>query len=93
MIDSTTTSAAAVSGSNLRAELMKLVAGCPADACNPADCPLFHVRQLNDQQRLQWFDSLTLAEMEYLACYHYVCLKLKLEAPSGQQTLASSLQV
>ncbi len=62
---------------------MELVHGCPADQCNPADCPLFEVRQLSYHQRFQWFNALAPADLEFLAAYHYVCLKLKLDAHPG----------
>jgi len=93
MNDTDPTSTAVLSGSVLRAELMTLIERCPADLCNPEDCPLFPVRQLNDQERLECLDSLTPAEMEYLACYHYVCLQLKLAAHPVLQTPRPSVQL
>ncbi len=77
------TSSATLPGSGLRAELMELIHNCPADCCNPEECPLFHVRQLDDYPRLQWLNALDLADLEYLAAYHHVCMKLKLQAPQG----------
>lgn len=80
MNDTATTTVTTTPGSNLRAELMELVHRCPVDRCNPADCPLFEVRRLSYHQRLQWFSALTEADLEFLAAYHFVCLKRKLEA-------------
>ena len=93
MIETSTTSATKLSGSKLRAELMKLVDACPVELCNPDDCPLHEVRQLNNHQRRQWFKALNLTELEYLASYHFVCMKLKLEAHPGLQTQAPSVRV
>lgn len=84
MTDATTSESGAASSSALRAELMELIHGCPVDLCNPETCPLFQLRQLNYQQRIEWFNSLTPEDLEYMAAYHYVCMKLKLAAHSGE---------
>lgn len=31
-------------------------------------------------ERLQWFNALTEEDLEYLAAYHHVCLKVGLES-------------
>jgi len=84
MNETATTSTAVLSGAFLRSELLKLIENCPVDLCNAVECPLFPVRQLNEEERLEWLDSLDVKEMEYLACYHHVCMKLKLEAHPGE---------
>ena len=64
----------------LRAEILEIAQNCPVDACNAEDCPLFQVRQLPPDQRGQWIDSLTQADLEYLTAYHHVCLRLIFQA-------------
>jgi len=64
----------------LRASLLDLINVCPVEQCNPADCPLFALREMDHCQRLHWFASLDRADLEYLAAYHYVCMKIKLGA-------------
>jgi hypothetical protein len=62
----------------LRASLLELINVCPVEQCNPADCPLFMLRKMNPAQRLQWFASLSQADLEYLANYHYACMNIRL---------------
>ena len=62
---------------------MELLDNCPAELCDPEDCPLYQVRQLNYPRRIEWFKALTTEDLEYLAAYHHVSMKLKLQA---QQT-------
>jgi len=71
--------------SELRASLLELLNTCPVEQCNPADCPLFSLRQKNYRQRLLWFCALGREDLEYLAAYHHVCMNLKLNArrPAG----------
>lgn len=64
----------------LRAGLLELVNICPVEKCNPADCPLFALRELTHRQRLDWLGALNQADLEYLAIYHYVCMNIKLGA-------------
>ena len=64
----------------LRASLLDLINVCPVEECNPADCPLFALREMGHRERLHWFASLDRADVEYLAAYHYVCMKIKLGA-------------
>jgi hypothetical protein len=65
---------------DLRASLLELIEVCPAEQCNPADCPLFQLRKMNHRQRLDWFASLDRADLEYLAAYHYACMNIRLGA-------------
>lgn len=60
--------------------VLSLAVGCPVDHCNPADCPLAEIRQLELGKRLEWLKSLSDDELVYLNSYHYICLKTKLEA-------------
>jgi hypothetical protein len=66
--------------SELRASLLELIHVCPVEQCNPADCPLFPLRQMNYRQRLLWFCALSQTDLEYLAAYHNVCMNVKLSA-------------
>jgi hypothetical protein len=62
----------------LRAGLLGLVNVCPVEKCNPPDCPLFALRELDHRRRLEWFSALKEADLEYLAVYHYVCMNARL---------------
>jgi len=62
----------------LRHSLVELLDKCPADCCNPIDCPLHKVRKMSRKRRLNWFNGLTSADLEYLASYHHTCMGLKL---------------
>jgi len=61
----------------LRASLSALMESCPVDRCNPMDCPLFALRELEPSEREQWFEALNEEDLKYLAAYHYVCRNLK----------------
>ena len=65
--------------SELRDSLMSLTKCCPVDGCNPEDCPLFLVRKMSADERVQWFNGLSLEGLSYLAAYHQTCLGHKLE--------------
>jgi hypothetical protein len=64
----------------LRASLLELIDVCPVTQCNPRDCPLFALRNMNIDQRQRWFEALHRTDLEYLAGYHYVCMNLQLRA-------------
>lgn len=64
----------------LRDNVLSLAMNCPVDSCNPGECPLYHIRQLDLDSRLEWFKHLSDEELIYLNAYHYVCMKTKLEA-------------
>jgi len=66
--------------SELRDNILSLAMACPVDHCNPEDCPLFKVRQLELARRLEWFRGLSDDELVYLNVYHYVCMKTRLTA-------------
>jgi hypothetical protein len=68
----------------LRADLLNLAVDCPFDHCNPADCPLFELRQLSPRLRRQWIQALTEADLVYLATYHHICLTTKMEATAAK---------
>ena len=53
----------------LRANLTGLLDTCPADQCNPPECPLFRVRKLGRAQRRRWFNALSEDDLKYLASY------------------------
>ena len=62
----------------LRTNLLCLLETCPAELCNPGDCPLYALRNLKYSERLEWFNALSEADLAYLAAYHAVCFELKL---------------
>lgn len=73
--------------SELRDTILDLAMNCPVEYCNPDDCPLFRVRQLDLPARLVWFRSLTDEDLAYLHAYHCVCMRNKLglkPAPPGK---------
>jgi len=70
----------------LRASLLDVLNGCPADLCNPSDCPLYGLRALDYPRRLQWLDALGQSDLEYLAVYHFACLRIKLHSRATPAT-------
>lgn len=60
--------------------ILSLALTCPVEQCNPQDCPLYNVRQLELPQRLQWFRELSDDDLAYLNAYHFVCMKTRLSA-------------
>ena len=62
----------------LRAELVNLAKACPVDQCNPEDCPLFTLRQMEVEERMRWVNALEEDDLVYLATYHHVCLAIRL---------------
>ena len=62
----------------LRGNLLCLLETCPADYCNPGDCPLYALRRMKFSERLEWFNALCAEDLAYLAAYHAVCYELKL---------------
>jgi len=71
----------------LRASLLSLTKACPVDECNPKDCLLYSLRQMEPMQRLQWFNTLTEDDLVYLATYHHVCMSIKM-APKSDANLS-----
>jgi hypothetical protein len=63
--------------SDLRASLLKLSEACPFHTVNPADCPLYPLRKMGRQERVQYINALSESEMQYLADYHKVCFRIK----------------
>jgi hypothetical protein len=67
-----------------RAELLdsvlQVAMQCPVDQTNPVACPLYAIRKLDLPQRIRWFYHLSDDELSYLASYHCVCMKTKMEA-------------
>ena len=72
-----TTNDPTCSDDQLRAGVLEVLNACPADSCNPRDCPLYSLRLMEYERRLQWLRALNRSDLEYLAAYHYVCMKLK----------------
>ncbi len=64
----------------LQIALLELSGACPFDQTNPHDCPLFLLRKMEPERRLQWFHALPENDLSYLAAYHRVCLTTKVEA-------------
>jgi hypothetical protein len=69
----------------LRANLVKLSEACPFHLANPEDCPLFPLRRMAPTKRLQWVAALSESDLAYLATYHRVCLRIKVESGSAKQ--------
>jgi len=76
----------------LRANLLKLSDACPFHPSNPEDCPLFPLRSLEPAKRRQWIEALSEGDLEYLATYHRVCLRIKLESGSASPRAKSPAQ-
>ena len=74
----------------LHANLAELAAACPFHQSNPEDCPLFPLRKMEATRRLQWLKALSEAELRYLANYHHVCLRIKLEPQAAESDCATS---
>jgi len=66
--------------------MMELIHCCPAEHCNPTECVLHALRQLSYPQRIAWYSALTKDDLEFLAAYHHVCMKLRLQ--SGHEKFA-----
>jgi len=64
----------------LRANLLGLAKDCPFHQSNPEDCPLFSLRRMKPTKRRQWFRALSEADLRYLATYHHICLRIKMES-------------
>ena len=64
----------------LRVNLLKLSEACPFHHANPEDCPLFSLRKMEPADRLLWINALSERELAYLATYHRVCLRIKMES-------------
>jgi len=47
---------------------------------NPADCPLYDIRQLPIEERITWLESKTDDEVEKLFEFHTKCLGRKIVA-------------
>jgi hypothetical protein len=62
----------------LRANLFSFAQACPVEDCNPAECPLYQLRQMKYTERLEWLNALSEEDLAYLTAYHDVCLNLKL---------------
>ncbi len=59
----------------LASTVIYLAADCPYDHCNPDYCPLFNVRQMPLEERVEWICGLNLEDLEYITNYHHVCLQ------------------
>jgi len=69
----------------LRVNLLKLSEACPFHVANAEDCPLFPLRRMAPTKRLQWVSALSESDLAYLATYHRVCLRIKVESGSAKQ--------
>jgi hypothetical protein len=63
----------------LLVNLSELSKACPFHQSNPEDCPLFPLRKMKSTKRLRWLRALSEADLSYLATYHHICLRIKLE--------------
>ncbi|MCU0770552.1 MAG: hypothetical protein MUE94_02115 [Verrucomicrobia bacterium] len=73
----------------LRAGLTQVMESCPVDRCNPQDCPLFHLREMEREARVRWFNALHESDLQYLAAYHFVCMNLRLRAGADKPPASS----
>ena len=62
---------------DLRANLLKLAEACPFHLANPEEFPLFPLRKMEPEKRLQWLNALGDSDLAYLTSYHRVCLRIK----------------
>jgi hypothetical protein len=62
----------------LEASLFALTRRCPVDQCNPVDCLLYSVRKMKPSARLLWLRAVTEEDLDFIAAYHHVCMKVKL---------------
>ena len=70
---------------DLRANLLQISEACPFHLANPGDCPLFPLRRMGPTKRLQWVNALSESDLAYLATYHRVCLRIKVESGSAKE--------
>jgi len=54
---------------------------CPVET-NPKDCPLYEIRLLSVEKRIEWLNSKTEEQVEALYGYHIRCMDKKLSATS-----------
>lgn len=52
---------------------------CPV-AENPKDCPLYEIRLLPIEKRIEWLNSKSEEQVEALYSYHIRCMDKKLSA-------------
>jgi hypothetical protein len=64
----------------LRTSLLRLSEACPFHIANPEDCPLFPLRKMKPAKRREFVNALSEADLAYLANYHSVCFRIKLES-------------
>ena len=64
----------------LLVNLSELSKACPFHQSNPEDCPLFPLRKMKPPKRLRWLETLSEADLSYLATYHHICLRIKMES-------------
>jgi len=60
--------------------LSELSKSCPFHQSNPEDCPLFPLRKIKSAKRLHWLKALSEEDLSYLATYHHICLRIKVES-------------
>ena len=75
--------------SELRANLVQLAEACPFHHANPEDCPLFPLRKVEPRKRLEWLNALSESDLAYLATYHRVCLRIKVESGPAKRVVKS----
>jgi hypothetical protein len=71
--------------SDLRANLLQVSEACPFHLANPGDCPLFPLRRMGPTKRLQWVNAMSESDLAYLATYHRVCFRIKVESGSAKE--------
>jgi hypothetical protein len=66
----------------LKQSVLGLVLECPFDQCNPADCQLFEIRQLELKDRFAWVMGLSGEELAAIWASHQMCVMAKKAAES-----------
>jgi hypothetical protein len=69
----------------LLASLVELSRSCPLLPGNPESCPLFALRSMRMTERWQWINALSDEDLMYLAAYHHVCLRVKMDTRTKRQ--------
>ena len=57
------------------AQIQHLAVTGPDANCNTPDCPLYELRKLAAEERMEWVRSLSDEDLAYMATYHQICLQ------------------
>ena len=65
--------------SSVRTAMYGRILRCPMGD-NPKDCPLYEIRLLPVEERLEWLNSKTEFELMELFAHHVLCLEKKISS-------------